>query len=106
MWFIFPQIEGLGYSAMAQRYAISGLGEAKAYLQHKVLGSRLRECTALVNAVNGKTAREIFGNPDDLKFRSSLTFFSHAMPDEPIFQAALDKYFDGKPDPLTIQRLK
>jgi len=104
MWFIFPQIAGLGQSAMAQRYAIGSLEEAKAYLQHPVLGPRLGECTRLVNAIEGRTIEAIFGYPDDLKFRSSMTLFA-AAGGEQIFAEALDKYFGGAPDPLTIQQL-
>ncbi len=105
MWFIFPQIAGLGHSAMAQMYAIQSLDEAKAYLAHPVLGPRLRECCEAVLAVEGKTAHAIFGSPDDLKFRSSLTLFDLASPGD-IFRAALDKYFGGHPDPLTLQKLR
>jgi uncharacterized protein (DUF1810 family) len=105
MWFIFPQVAGLGHSAMAQMYAIASLEEAKAYLAHPVLGARLRECCQAVMAVEGKSAHEIFGSPDDLKFRSSLTLFDLASPND-IFQAALDKYFGGDADPLTLQKLQ
>jgi uncharacterized protein (DUF1810 family) len=105
MWFVFPQVAGLGSSPMAQRYAISGLEEARAYLDHPLLGPRLRACTAAVNAVEGRSAHEIFGGPDDLKFRSSLTLFAAAAPDEPLFRLALEKYFDGAPDPRTLQVL-
>lgn len=105
MWFIFPQIAGLGHSAMAQRYAISCLREAEAYLVHPVLGPRLRECTRLILQVNGKSAYEILGSPDDIKFHSCLTLFARAAPDEEMFNAALDKYFDGRDDALTIARL-
>jgi uncharacterized protein (DUF1810 family) len=105
MWFIFPQIAGLGHSAMAQRYAISSLGEAEAYLKHPVLGARLRECTRLVLQVDGRSANEILGSPDDMKFHSCLTLFARAAPDEELFNAALDKYFDGRDDALTITRL-
>lgn len=104
MWFIFPQIAGLGHSAMAQRYAIANIEEARAYLAHPLLGERLRECTQAVLDVSGKGAHQIFGSPDDLKFRSSMTLFDQASPDG-IFRAALDKYFDGKDDPLTISKL-
>jgi len=83
MWFVFPQIAGLGSSAMAQRYAVRSLEEAKAYLAHPVLGDRLRECTAIVAALEGRSAREIFGWPDDLKLRSSMTLFSRAAPSPP-----------------------
>ncbi len=105
MWFVFPQIEGLGYSSMAQRYAISGRAEAEAYLRHPVLGPRLWECTALVNAVEGRTLHEIFGSPDDMKFRSSMTLFAACAEDAVVFQAALDKYCDGVGDTLTLARL-
>ncbi len=105
MWFIFPQIAGLGHSPMAQRYAISSLAEAKAYLEHPILGPRLRECTRLVLSVEGRSAREILGARDDMKFRSCLTLFAHAAPDEPLFRGALDKFFGGEEDPLTVQKL-
>jgi len=105
MWFLFPQIRGLGYSPLARKFAISSLEEAKAYLDHPILGARLRECCRLVNLVEGRSIDEIFGYPDDLKFRSAMTLFAHAGPDNRIFQDALEKYFDGEDDPLTIERL-
>lgn len=105
IWFIFPQIAGLGHSAMAQQFAIGSLDEAKAYLQHPVLGSRLRACTQLVLDVNGRSAEEIFGYPDYLKFRSCMTLFLTAAPDNTIFNNALLKYFDGKPDQSTLDIL-
>jgi uncharacterized protein (DUF1810 family) len=105
MWFIFPQIAGLGSSSLARKYAISSLDEAKAYLNHPVLGPRIKECTRLVLSIEGRTMGEIFGTPDDLKFRSSLTLFAHAEPGEPVFQDALRKYFGGEEDPLTVARL-
>jgi uncharacterized protein (DUF1810 family) len=105
MWFIFPQIAGLGHSPMAQRYAISSLGEAKGYLDHPALGPRLRESTTLVLAVQGRSAYEILGSPDDMKFRSCLTLFAHAGPDDPLFREALQRYFDGQEDSLTVQKL-
>ena len=105
MWFIFPQFKGLGHSAMANRYAISSREEAAAYLRHPVLGSRLRHCTELVISIEGRTIEEIFGDPDDLKFRSSMTLFANAAEDKRIFEDALGKYFSGKPDPLTLDRL-
>jgi uncharacterized protein (DUF1810 family) len=105
MWFVFPQIAGLGHSPMAQHYAIQNLVEARAYLAHPLLGARLRECTQAVIAVEGKSAHDIFGSPDDLKFRSCLTLFAHALPDEPLFRAALDKYFGGEADALTLEKL-
>jgi uncharacterized protein (DUF1810 family) len=105
IWYIFPQLDGLGRSRTSKRYALASVDEARAYLAHPVLGPRLKELTAVVNAIDGRTVNEIFGYPDDLKFRSSMTLFSLAAPDEPVFQAALSKYFDGKPDPLTLQLL-
>jgi uncharacterized protein (DUF1810 family) len=105
MWFIFPQIRGLGSSAMAQRYAIASLPEAAAYLDHPVLGARLRACTGLVNAVDGRSAHEIFGSPDDMKFHSSMTLFLRASSERSPFRTALDKYFAGKLDQATIDRL-
>ena len=105
MWFVFPQIAGLGRSDMARRYAIDSLAEARAYLAHPVLGPRLRECTALVNDVDGRTANEIFGSPDDLKFRSSMTLFEAAADDPGPFQVALETYYDGERDPKTLDRL-
>ena len=105
MWFIFPQIRGLGYSPLAQKFAISSLQEARAYLDHQILGARLRECCRLVNLVQSRTIEDIFGYPDDLKFRSSMTLFAQATPDDQIFQDALEKYFNGESDPSTLQRL-
>jgi uncharacterized protein (DUF1810 family) len=105
MWFVFPQIAGLGLSPTAQRYAIASLDEARAYLGHPLLGARLREATTAVNGLAGRTAHEIFGSPDDLKFRSSMTLFREAARDEPLFTAALDKYFLGEPDAATLVKL-
>jgi len=105
MWFIFPQIAGLGRSPMAQRYAISSLDEAKAYLKHPILGPGLRECTRLVLLLEGRSAYEILGSPDDMKFRSCLTLFARAAPEERVFRDALEKYFDGDEDPLTLAKL-
>jgi uncharacterized protein (DUF1810 family) len=105
MWFIFPQIAGLGQSAMSIRFAISSIDEAKAYLAHPVLGPRLRECARLALDIEGGTARSIFGSIDEMKFRSSMTLFASAAPDEDAFQRCLDKYFAGKPDPGTLARL-
>ena len=102
MWFVFPQIAGLGRSAMAQRYAIGSLAEARAYLAHPVLGARLLECTALVAAAPERSAHQIFGDPDDMKLHSSLTLFARAAPTEPLFQNCLTKYFNGEPDPATL----
>jgi uncharacterized protein (DUF1810 family) len=105
MWFIFPQIAGLGVSATACRFALASRAEAAAYLQHPVLGPRLIECTMLVNRIAGRSAFEIFGSPDDLKFRSSMTLFAEAAPDTIVFKEALQKYFVGEPDRQTLDRL-
>jgi uncharacterized protein (DUF1810 family) len=105
MWFIFPQIAGLGHSATARVFAISSREEARAYFDHPVLGPRLRECTRLMNAVDGRSAREILGPIDAVKFRSSMTLFADVAPDERIFRDALDKYFAGEADPLTLEKL-
>lgn len=105
MWFVFPQIEGLGRSFMAQRYAIGSLAEARAYLEHPLLGERLRVCTQMVNNIEGRSVMQIFGAPDDLKFHSSMTLFSQAAADNEPFRAALHKYFDGAPDTQTMARL-
>jgi uncharacterized protein (DUF1810 family) len=101
MWFVFPQLAGLGRSEMSRYYAISSVDEARAYLEHRVLGARLRECCSLVLAIRGRTAEEIFGSIDAVKLRSSMTLFHHAAPDEPIFAEVLDRYFDGRADPAT-----
>jgi len=105
MWFVFPQLSGLGFSAMAQRYAIATLGEAAAYLEHPILGPRLIECSELVNQVEGRTVNEIFGTPDDLKFHSSMTLFASIPDAPPAFDAALAKYFGGAPDRMTAKML-
>ena len=105
IWFIFPQIQGLGHSQMADKYAISSPEEAAAYLQHPVLGPRLRECTRLVNRIEGRSIAQIFGYPDDLKFRSSMTLFAHATSENEDFLGALEKYFSGESDRLTLERL-
>ena len=105
MWFIFPQLRGLGHSDTANKFGISSKEEAIAYLQHPILGGRLRECTQLVNCVEGRPIHDILGYPDDLKFRSSMTLFANVAPQDNIFKHALDKYFDGTPDPLTLQLL-
>jgi uncharacterized protein (DUF1810 family) len=105
MWFIFPQIQGLGRSPRAMHFAISSKEEAAAYAAHPVLGARLRECTSLVNAVEGRTVSQIFGFPDDLKFHSSMTLFAEAAADNAPFRQALRKYFAGKPDRNTLSRL-
>ena len=105
MWFVFPQLKGLGHSPMAQHYGIASLAEAQAYWQHPVLGARLRQCTELMLAVQGKTALQILGSPDNLKFHSSMTLFARAAPDEPMFAQALQKYFGGRADPATLDLL-
>jgi uncharacterized protein (DUF1810 family) len=105
MWYIFPQLKGLGHSVMAQKYAITSLEEAKAYLERAVLGARLRECTKLVLNVQGRSAEQIFSYPDNLKFRSCMTLFMDAATGHSIFQDALLKYFDGKPDQATLNIL-
>jgi uncharacterized protein (DUF1810 family) len=105
MWFIFPQIKGLGHSFLAQEFAISSREEAEAYLKHPILGPRLRECTRLVNLVDGRSVQDIFGYPDDMKFRSCMTLFAQAMPDNQIFLDALRKYYAGQMDTLTLQLL-
>lgn len=106
IWFIFPQIAGLGSSPTAERYAIASLDEAQAYLHHEVLGARLHECTQLVNGIAGRSIAEIFGSPDDLKVRSSMTLFAHATDDNRDFVTLLEKYYGGEQDPLTLKRLK
>ena len=105
MWFIFPQIRGLGTSPMAIKYSISSRDEAEAYMRHPILGARLRECSRLVNIVEGRSIREILGSPDDLKFRSSMTLFAHATTENQVFKEALQKYFKGESDRLTLERL-
>ena len=105
IWFIFPQIAGLGRSAMAQKFELASIEEASAYLAHPVLGARLRECSTLVAAIDDRSIDAIFGYPDDLKFRSSMTLFGQADPHEPIFAACLQKYFAGEPDLETLARL-
>ena len=106
MWFIFPQLAGLGVSSMARRFALSSVLEARGYAAEPVLGQRLRECTCLVIDVENRSINRIFGSPDDLKFRSSMTLFSVAVPAEPLFSQALQKYFSGEPDPRTIELLE
>ena len=105
MWFVFPQIRGLGRSPISLEYAISSRQEAAAYLQHPILGPRLKECTQLVLDVENRSAEEIFGSPDDLKFRSSMTLFAQVSPDDDIFARALQQYFHGVQDQLTLDRL-
>ncbi|MGE5160736.1 MAG: DUF1810 domain-containing protein [Betaproteobacteria bacterium] len=105
MWFVFPQLRGLGRSATAQYYGIGSRDEAAAYLEHPVLAARLRECVGLVLAADGASAHAIFGSPDDLKFRSSMTLFATVAPTEPLFGQALERFFAGEPDPLTARLL-
>jgi uncharacterized protein (DUF1810 family) len=105
IWYVFPQIHGLGSSSTSQHYSIRSLQEAQAYLVHPVLGARLRECTQLALDIEGRSIRQIFGSPDDMKFRSSMTLFAHATSDNELFLRALDKYWEGKYDPLTLERI-
>ena len=104
MWFVFPQLKGLGMSSTARFYGIGSLEEARAYLAHPVLGARLRECCALMLAVPRKSAHEILGSPDDLKFRSCLTLFSLAAPEEAVFREGLERFYGGEPDARTVAR--
>jgi uncharacterized protein (DUF1810 family) len=106
IWFIFPQMKGLGVSSTSNWFGISSLSEAQAYLHHSVLGPRLRECTELVNLVEGRPLREIFGSPDHLKFRSCMTLFAHATPENHVYLEALRKYCDGEFDAATLGLLK
>ena len=105
MWFVFPQLAGLGHSATARHYAIASRAEAKAYLSHPILGPRLTECTELVNAVEGRTVHQIFGSPDDLKFHSCMTLFADTDPAATVFATALDRYFGGQRDRATLDLL-
>ncbi|RJG04542.1 DUF1810 domain-containing protein [Noviherbaspirillum sedimenti] len=105
MWFIFPQIKGLGHSDLARKFSIASLDEARAYLRHPVLGTRLREYSRLVAETSGKSAEEIFGYPDYMKFHSSMTLFAHATEDNRVFHDCLRKYFGGKEDPLTLAQM-
>ena len=105
MWFVFPQIAGLGHSYNARVFAISSIDEARAYLRHPILGPHLIECTKLVNAVNGRSLQDIFGYIDSVKFCSSMTLFAHATEDTAVFSEALKKYCDGKYDDLTLKKL-
>jgi uncharacterized protein (DUF1810 family) len=106
IWFIFPQLKGLGHSANSEYFGIDFAQEAAAYLKHPILGPRLIECTQLVNAVEGRSAEDIFGDIDAVKFRSSMTLFTNATQDNQIFIAAIDKYFAGDFDPLTVARVQ
>ncbi len=106
MWYIFPQLSGLGSSPMARRYALSGLEEAKAFLAHPLLGTRLVHISALLLSLDKGNPTEIFGSPDDIKLRSSMTLFALARPEEPVFQQVLDRFFGGDKDPLTLRLLR
>ena len=106
MWYVFPQMRGLGFSPAARKYGIANLDEARAYLDHPVLGPRLREVTEAVLAIEGSSAYDIFGSPDDLKLRSSATLFAQASPKGSIFEQLLAKYYDGAPDPATLRLLE
>lgn len=105
MWFIFPQLKGLGHSPIARHYGLDSRDEALSFWQHPILGKRLKECTQLVLAQSNATARDIFGSPDDLKFKSSLTLFAQVAPEEPVFKQALTRFFGGKPDESTLKLL-
>jgi len=105
MWFVFPQIKGLGSSGLAQHFALASIGEAQAYLNHPVLGPRLRECSQLVTLVDGRSIEDIFDYPDNLKFRSPMTIFARATPDNQVFLDALQKYFGGEFDRSTLELL-
>ncbi len=105
MWFVFPQIAGLGFSPTARTYAITSLDEARAYLAHPVLGPRLTESAAILADLEGRSAEQIFGDLDAQKLRSSMTLFMHAAPGEPVFRQVLGQYFGGVPDPATEQRV-
>jgi uncharacterized protein (DUF1810 family) len=105
IWFVFPQLRGLGHSATAMRYGISSLEEARAYLAHEVLGSRLRECARLLTRIEGFSADDIFGWPDNLKVRSSMTLFARATDDNAEFRGVLDRFYDGEEDALTVDQL-
>ena len=105
MWFVFPQLAGLGHSATARHYAIASRAEAQAYLAHPVLGPRLLDCTGLVNGIAGRSVHQVFGSPDDMKFHSSMTLFAATHPDAPAFQDALARWFKGVPDRATLDLL-
>jgi len=105
MWYVFPQMKGLGNSPTSLRFAIASREEANAYLQHPILGARLRECTQLVLLIDGLSIRDIFGYPDYLKFHSCITLFAQVTPKERVFKEALDKYFGGELDRATLDRL-
>jgi uncharacterized protein (DUF1810 family) len=106
MWFVFPQLAGLGHSPTTERYAIKSVAEARAYLAHPVVGSRLVECSEALLSLQGQSASEIFGDPDDLKLRSSMTLFAHVSEPGSVFSRVLDRYYDGEEDPRTLQLLE
>lgn len=106
IWFIFPQLAALGRSSTSKKYGLASKAEARKYFEHPVLGARLRECTQIMLSSPKRDISSILGYPDDLKFRSSMTLFAAAAPEEPIFKAALEKFFEGKPDPLTSELLQ
>jgi uncharacterized protein (DUF1810 family) len=106
MWYVFPQIEGLGHSSMSQKFAIKSKAEALAYLTHPVLGPRLIDCTQVVNSLEGLSAHQIFGSPDDMKFKSSMTLFHKVSPETRMFKEALAKYFENRLDSLTLERMR
>lgn len=106
MWYVFPQLDGLGHSAMAERYALAGIDEARAYLAHPLLGPRLQACVTALLQHHDKSAREMLGSPDHLKLRSCLTLFAQAAPGNPLFQLALVQFYDGEPDALTLAMLQ
>lgn len=106
MWYVFPQLDGLGHSAMAERYALAGIDEARAYLAHPLLGPRLQACVTALLQHHDKSAREMLGSPDYLKLRSCLTLFAQAAPGNPLFQLALVQFYDGEPDALTLAMLQ
>jgi uncharacterized protein (DUF1810 family) len=106
MWYVFPQIEGLGHSATSQKFAIKSKAEALAYLAHPVLGQRLTDCTQILNSLEGLSAHQIFGSPDDMKFRSSMTLFLKVSSETGIFKEALDKFFRGERDTRTLERMR
>ncbi|WP_194790620.1 DUF1810 domain-containing protein [Pseudomonas sp. UFMG81] len=106
MWFVFPQLDGLGHSVMAERYALSGIAEARAYLEHPLLGPRLLACVNALLRHADKSARQILGSPDDLKLRSCLTLFNQVDPHEPLFLRALKQFYEGRPDARTLELLR
>jgi uncharacterized protein (DUF1810 family) len=105
MWYVFPQLEGLGHSSMSRHYAIKSVAEGRAYLRHPVLGSRLLECANALLNIDGRSAREILGSPDDMKLHSSATLFAHVSDDDDVFRKLLEKYFDNEPDQNTLRLL-